>query len=184
MADDYYKVLGVQRTASLEDIQDALRQENIKWSRRSNNAPKAADRAEAEQRVELLAQIKGVLTNPIRKAEYDATLGGAHGKPSSQPQPNPWPPPQPDPWPPPDRRPQPNSDARQPDAGRFSGGKRRGVVVAGRLIRHPVWTAILVVIALSAFAAAGNSQSAAGNLILGVVCVLIALRVSGLWRRR
>jgi hypothetical protein len=178
MADDYYKVLGAQRNASVDDIADVLRQENMKWSRRANNAPKAADRAEAEQRVELLAEIKNVLTDPARKAQYDATLGGDQRGPRPQPQPeaqpNPWPEAQPNPWP----EAQPNLPPRP------NHSRRREVTLAGRLIRHPVWTAILVFIAIAAFAAAARHQAAGGNAALGIVCVLVALRVSGLWRRR
>jgi hypothetical protein len=96
MADDYYTLLKVSRGASAEEIEDALRQRLMIWSRRASNAPKAADRHEAEQQVELLGQAKTILTDPARRAQYDHTLAG------DQPEQVPWPIPHrntPDPWP-------------------------------------------------------------------------------------
>jgi curved DNA-binding protein CbpA len=218
VAEDYYAVLKVPRDASIEDIQDALRQENMKWSRRSNNAPRAADRHEAEQRVELLAQAKSVLTDPARRAQYDASIGIAPRapvmnpvdspwprveQPQPQPQPPMWPPPQPsqpkpEMWPPPNpprstdgrRSRGPLEQAGEGAANALDGfvrrlfGRQPGGTATGARIRHPIWTTLLVLFAIIAFAAAGNGQSPASNVIVGIVALLIAWRVSGLWRRR
>ncbi len=230
MAEDYYAVLKVPRDASTEDIQDALRQENMKWSRRSNNAPRAADRHEAEQRVELLAQAKSVLTDPARRAQYDASIGIAPRapvmnpvdspwprveRPQPQPQPPMWPPPQPPQpqpqppmWPPPNpprstdgRRPRgPLEHAGEEAANALEGfvrrlfGRQPGGSVSpssastGSRIRHPVWTTLLVLFAILAFASAigqkGSAKDPVGNVIIGLVALLVAWRVSGLWRRR
>ena len=227
MADDYYAVLKVPRDASFEDIQDALRQENMKWSRRSNNAPRAADRHEAEKRVELLAQAKAVLNDPARRAQYDASIGIAPRapvmhpvdspwprveQPQPQPQPPMWPPPQP-PQPKPQMWPPPNpprrSDGRRSrgpfeQAGekaanaldgfarklfrRQPGGTGSAATSPGSRIHHPAWTTVLVLFAILAFASAvgqkGSSADPAGNVVIGLVALLIAWRVSGLWRRR
>jgi hypothetical protein len=76
MADDYYSLIKVSRDASAEDIRKAIQHERIGWSNRANNAAAVADREEAEERVELLGEIKDVLTDPDRRAQYDKTLAG------------------------------------------------------------------------------------------------------------
>jgi hypothetical protein len=145
MADDYNKVLGVQRTALLEDIQDASREASVRWSRRANTAPKAADRSNAEQRVELLAEIKSVLTDPARKSQYDATPGGG--------QRSPWP------QPPPGRG-QDRWDLEASNRaglwGLWSNRRNCGHDVGDvRRIRNPVLTAFLVIFAFASFGSAG-----------------------------
>jgi hypothetical protein len=75
VAADLYSLIKVSRDATVADIEDAWRGEHKKWSNRSNNAPRAADRLEADQRVEELASVKAVLTNPARRAEYDISIG-------------------------------------------------------------------------------------------------------------
>jgi hypothetical protein len=89
MADDFYALLGVRRDASAHDVADALRLELMKWSRRASNSPRDADRAEADQRVELLGEAKVVLGDPVRRAQYDREMG------FTQPQPQPVPVPAP-----------------------------------------------------------------------------------------
>jgi hypothetical protein len=199
MAEDYYALLKVPRNAPAEDIEDVLRVELMKWSRRANNAPKAVDRHEAEQRVELLGAAKATLTDPGRRAQYDQSIGLNSPGPAMPPpivpiQPT-WPsertsnPPADSPWQPP----QPATEpwwtpwfvrlARQkgwlPPAGRPR--------TTGRWmqrIRHPIWTACLVVFALAAFGSAGTAKNSGGEVALGLFCLAVALRVSGFWRRR
>jgi hypothetical protein len=76
MAEDYYSLIKVSRDASTEDIRKAIQHERIGWSNRANIAAAAADREEAEERVELLSEIKDVLTDPDSRAQYDKTLPG------------------------------------------------------------------------------------------------------------
>jgi Domain of unknown function (DUF4234) len=75
VAANHYSLIKVSRDATVADIEDAWREEHKKWSNRSNNAPRAADRLEANQRVEELASVKAILTNPARRAEYDRSIG-------------------------------------------------------------------------------------------------------------
>lgn len=206
MAETYYSLINVAPTASRDDILDVLRQENMKWSRRANNAPKAAARHEAEQRVELLAQIKAVLTDPASRAQYDALMG--IGAPPPRPVDLGWPPdlvnppPNPDPWPDPDP---PKIREAHHDGGlegllrwlltpwwwrwwrrRSGGGSKTS------RIKHPVWTVGLLILALSSFGSAGllgstdnsNSNNPVAGAIVGIVAIVIAARVSGVWRRR
>ncbi|HTB50203.1 MAG TPA: tetratricopeptide repeat protein [Solirubrobacteraceae bacterium] len=76
MSEDYYALLGLPRDASLEEVEDALRQQLNVWSRRVNNAPRAADRREAEEKVELLEQAKAVLRDKSGRLEYECALPG------------------------------------------------------------------------------------------------------------
>jgi tetratricopeptide (TPR) repeat protein len=74
MSDDYYALLKVPRDASAQEVEDALRQQLNIWSRRANNAPRAADRREAEENVELLQKAKAALTDPAHRDEHDRAL--------------------------------------------------------------------------------------------------------------
>jgi curved DNA-binding protein CbpA len=202
VAEDYYALLKVPRDAPPEDIQDALRQANMKWSRRANNAPRAADRHEAERQVELVSEAKTVLTDPVRRAQYDVSIG--IGGPVAPPPLDPgWPPDRPpdrppvDPGWPDDRRDGPDSSSIV-DSFRTGGGlegwlrraletrRRRRRWLLSR-IRRRVWTGILVIFALAAFGAAGSSSSSnspAGDVVLGIIALVIAARLSGIWKRR
>jgi DnaJ domain len=75
VAETFYEVLKVSPTASVEVIEDTYREQQMKWSRRANNAPRAADRNEATERVELLGRIRRVLLDPVQRARYDASIG-------------------------------------------------------------------------------------------------------------
>jgi DnaJ domain len=76
MEKNYYEILELPRNASAEKIEAVARQEMIIHRNRKNYAPDAAVRSEAERHFELLVEIKAVLTDPVRRARYDATLGG------------------------------------------------------------------------------------------------------------
>jgi curved DNA-binding protein CbpA len=202
VAETYYSLINVAPTASRDDILDVLRQENMKWSRRANNAPRAADRHEAEQRVELLAQIKAVMSDPASRAQYDASIGIRTPTFNPPPIDRGWPA---DPltprttpasWPDPGPR---SAPAR--GSGREVGGLLRslfspswrgrggGTSRTGRF-KHPVWTVVLLIFALASFGSAGllgsngNSNDPVGQAIVGIIALVIAARVSGVWRRR
>jgi DnaJ domain len=182
MADDYYTLLKVSRGASAEEIQDALRQQLMTWSRRASNAPKAADRHEAEQQVELLGQVKAVLTDPARRAQYDHTLAGDQPKQVPEPIPHRI---IPDPGPGPNYQSNPQTDQRwDPQLGYQQVTQPRWIKR-----RHPVWTVILALIALDGFVSAAGvygphkSGNPAENAVLGVIALLIAVYFSGVFRR-
>jgi curved DNA-binding protein CbpA len=196
VAADLYSLIKVSRDATVADIEDAWRGEHKKWSNRSNNAPRAADRLEADQRVEELASVKAVLTNPARRAEYDISIGrrsdGAKPRPPVDPG---WPedPPPVNPkWPDP-----PGGGSSSPPGGLSSGGGLAGLLQGligfalpgksarrGR-IRRPVWTFLLVIFALAFFGSIGSAgNSTTASLIGGVACLAGAARVSGIWKRR
>jgi curved DNA-binding protein CbpA len=79
MADDLYALVGVATSASDADIQDALRAQQRKWSRRASNAPELADRQEAEKMVARLSEAKKILLDPVARAQYDRAKGGGSG---------------------------------------------------------------------------------------------------------
>ncbi len=68
---NYYEVLGVERSASEQEIRDRFRQ-----LARSNHPDriKGADKAEAERKFQTLTEAVNVLTNPVRRKQHDAEL--------------------------------------------------------------------------------------------------------------
>lgn len=142
MAEDYYTLLKVRRDAPVQEIQDALRVEVMKWSRRVNNAPRAADRHEAEQRVELLGKVKKTLTDPVSRERYDQTLAFHQ-------------------LPPPTPPPKPDERVRQP---KITPAER------GRVSRHPFWVFFGSWIAVGA--AGIVASVASGNYGPGFVAVV------------
>ena len=63
---DYYEVLGVQRSASADEIKKAYRQAAIKYHPDKNPGDK-----EAEEKFKEAAEAYDVLSNPDKKARYD-----------------------------------------------------------------------------------------------------------------
>jgi hypothetical protein len=68
---DFYQLLKLDPSAAQDEVRDALRSELRHWIRRSNNAPAAEDRRDAELRVEQLTLAQSILTDPQQRAEYD-----------------------------------------------------------------------------------------------------------------
>src|SRR6266852_2582622 len=68
---NYYEVLGVERSASEQEIRDRFRQ-----LARSNHPDrvKGADKAEAERKFQTLTEAVNVLTNPARRKQHDSDL--------------------------------------------------------------------------------------------------------------
>jgi hypothetical protein len=196
VAANHYSLIKVSQDATVADIEDAWREEHKKWSNRSNNAPRAADRLEAAQRLEELTSVKANLTNPARRAEYDRSIGHPPEEPKPKPPVDPgWPDEQApaDPrWPDP-----PSGRSSSPPGGPSSGGGLAGLLQGligftwpgksaprGR-IRRPVWTFLLVIFALAFFGSIGSAgNSTTASLIGGVACLAGAARVSGIWKRR
>lgn len=68
---NYYEILGIERTASDEEIRNRFRtlaRENHPDRYRGN------DKAEAERRFQTLTEAVNVLTNPTRRKQHDAEL--------------------------------------------------------------------------------------------------------------
>jgi len=64
---DYYEILGVDRSATQEQIKQAYRQLALKWHPDRNPA------AEATDRFKEVAEAYAVLSDPTKRAQYDAT---------------------------------------------------------------------------------------------------------------
>jgi molecular chaperone DnaJ len=63
---DYYEILGVDRSAAQEQIKQAYRQLALKWHPDRNPAPEATDRFMK------VAEAYAVLSDPHKRAQYDA----------------------------------------------------------------------------------------------------------------
>jgi curved DNA-binding protein len=71
MAEDYYKLLGLEKGATAEDIKKAYRKLALKWHPDKNPNNKAA-----EERFKKISEAYAVLSDPKKKEEYD-TYGSA-----------------------------------------------------------------------------------------------------------
>jgi len=75
---NYYEVLGVERTASDQEIRDRFRQ-----LARENHPDRyrGDDKADAERKFQTLTEAVNVLTNPAKRKQHDSELaaGGARG---------------------------------------------------------------------------------------------------------
>jgi hypothetical protein len=150
---DFYTLLKVSQSASPEEIADALRRELMMWSRRAANAPKAADRSEAEQRVEELGQAKATLTDPARRAAYDQTLGIKPRMPIIESIiPETW------------RDQQPPSDPTQRYRPPRGAGWQAWIGVMFRWARaHKRISALIVIVLIAVIASAGHGGSGGGS---------------------
>jgi curved DNA-binding protein len=71
MAEDYYKLLGLEKSATAEDIKKAYRKLALKWHPDKNPNNKAA-----EEKFKKISEAYAVLSDPKKREEYD-TFGSA-----------------------------------------------------------------------------------------------------------
>lgn len=64
----YYEILGIERTATLEDIKKAYRKLALRWHPDKN----PDNREEAEKRFKEIAQAYEVLSDPQKRSRYDS----------------------------------------------------------------------------------------------------------------
>src|SRR5690606_33956071 len=74
--DDYYALLGVERTAPASELEKEIRKQLRTWSKRSNH-PDLSRRQEAERRVQQLSEARKILLDEQKRAEYDRALAAA-----------------------------------------------------------------------------------------------------------
>lgn len=72
--DDYYRIVGVERTASMAEIDRTSREQLRQWQPRTYVAD-LARRQEAERRMMLLGVARSVLLDPAKRASYDRQFG-------------------------------------------------------------------------------------------------------------
>ncbi|HEV8658888.1 MAG TPA: DnaJ domain-containing protein [Thermoanaerobaculia bacterium] len=79
---NYYEILGVERSASEQDIRDKFR----KLARENHpDRYRGPDKSEAERKFQVLTEAVNVLTNPVRRRQHDAEIGAPAGKSPTDP---------------------------------------------------------------------------------------------------
>jgi curved DNA-binding protein CbpA len=74
---NYYEILGVERSASEQEIRDRFR----KLARENHpDRYRGTDKAEAERKFQTLTEAVNVLTNPARRKQHDGELVGGVSK--------------------------------------------------------------------------------------------------------
>lgn len=81
---DYYKILGVEKTASDDEIKKAYRKLAMKWHPDKHTNDSEADKKKAEEMFKDIAEAYEVLSNPTEREKYDNpqsdfTFGGFSG---------------------------------------------------------------------------------------------------------
>jgi tetratricopeptide (TPR) repeat protein len=71
--EDFYAVVGIDRTASGDEIDRKIREQLRIWQRRTTNAD-LSRRQEAERRVQLLGEARTTLLDEAKRRRYDAEL--------------------------------------------------------------------------------------------------------------
>jgi len=82
--EDYYALLGLDRSADTDSIRTAINQEVRVWSRRTN-APELEKRQAAERRMKLLQEAESALLDDMRRARYDRNLASQPVRQQSRP---------------------------------------------------------------------------------------------------
>jgi tetratricopeptide (TPR) repeat protein len=70
---NYYAILGIDRSASDEEIRIAVREQRRRWTKLQGH-PNLERRYEAELQVRAISEIEATLTDPRKRAAFDATL--------------------------------------------------------------------------------------------------------------
>lgn len=70
---NYYVILGIDRSASDEEIRIAVREQRRRWTKLQGH-PNLERRYEAELQVRAISEIEATLTDPGKRAAFDATL--------------------------------------------------------------------------------------------------------------
>lgn len=70
---NYYSMLKVSQSASVEDVKNAINRELRLWSNRTN-APQIERRQEAERMVKLLEEAEAILLDEVQRIEYNKKL--------------------------------------------------------------------------------------------------------------
>jgi predicted Zn-dependent protease len=70
---NYYAILGIPRSASDEEIRIAVREQRRRWTKLQGH-PNLERRYEAELQVRTISEIEATLTDPGKRAAFDATL--------------------------------------------------------------------------------------------------------------
>lgn len=71
---NYYEILQIQTSASKQDIESAIDRQYNQWRRLvTHHDPTQAN--QATQKLALLEQMRGILTDPAKRAGYDAAIG-------------------------------------------------------------------------------------------------------------
>ena len=81
---NYYRLLNISETAGAEEIEKAIKTERRTWNQRANN-PKAEIRAEAEQRIQDIAEAEKILLNKQSRANYDIEIAKTPEKQTAMP---------------------------------------------------------------------------------------------------
>ncbi|MBC7595650.1 MAG: DnaJ domain-containing protein [Kineosporiaceae bacterium] len=70
---NYYASLGIDRSASNDEIRLAVREQRRRWTKLQSH-PNLERRYEAELQVRAISEIEATLTDPMKRAAFDATL--------------------------------------------------------------------------------------------------------------
>jgi tetratricopeptide (TPR) repeat protein len=70
---NYYVILGIDRSASDEEIRIAVREQRRRWTKLQGH-PNLERRYEAELQVRVISEIEATLTDPGKRAAFDAAL--------------------------------------------------------------------------------------------------------------
>jgi len=81
---DYYQVLRVPNTASVEQIEDAAKRELKRWTKATTH-PNLAKRQEAEQQVKNISEARRVLMDAGRRRSYDEVWAAQAGRSAAVP---------------------------------------------------------------------------------------------------
>ena len=68
---DYYEVLGVSKTASESELKSAFRKLSMKWHPDMQHGKSDAEKEEAKQKFQEIAEAYDVLSNKDKRAAYD-----------------------------------------------------------------------------------------------------------------